>query len=143
MIDFWGLGYDAAELMGVLSRLRKLSYPVEEARLVDESGRRRAGINYARFERAVNGRLLSIIRPDLERALREAVPGDVHLRFSCGIAHIGNSTDGVFVTLTDGTVLVADLLVGADGIHSAVRAWFSVRKSGSFATSATTPPIHL
>lgn len=121
MIDFWGLGYDAAQIMGVLPRLRELSHPVEEARFVDESGRRRSGINYARFERAVNGRLLSIMRPDLERALREAVSDHVDLRFGGGIAHIDNRPDGVGVTLTDGTDVDADLLVGADGIHSQVR----------------------
>ena len=35
MIDFFGAGYDAAEAMGVLPRLRELGYRVEEARFVD------------------------------------------------------------------------------------------------------------
>ncbi|HWM05934.1 MAG TPA: FAD-dependent monooxygenase [Actinophytocola sp.] len=121
MMDFFGLGYDAAQAMGVLPRMQELSYRVEEICYVDESGRRRAGLNYARFERVLNGRLLSIMRPDLELALREQVIGEVDLRYGCGITHIENSTDGVHITLTDGTVLAADLLVGADGIHSSVR----------------------
>ncbi|MGH3834648.1 MAG: FAD-dependent monooxygenase [Pseudonocardiaceae bacterium] len=121
MIDFWGPGYDAAQAMGVLPRLQELGYRIEEARWVDESGWRRAGLNYARIERALNGQLLSIMRPDLELALREQVVDEVDLRYSCSIAHIENSTDGVHVTLTDGTVLGADLLVGADGIHSTAR----------------------
>ncbi|MGH3917978.1 MAG: FAD-dependent monooxygenase [Pseudonocardiaceae bacterium] len=121
MMDFFGLGYEAAQAMGVLPRMQELSYRVEEVRYVDGSGRRRAGLNYARFEQAVNGQLLSIMRPDLELALREQVVDKVDLRYGRGIAHIENSTDGVHVTLTDGTVLGADLLVGADGIHSTVR----------------------
>ncbi|MGH3776045.1 MAG: FAD-dependent monooxygenase [Pseudonocardiaceae bacterium] len=121
MMDFFGLGYDAAQAMGILPRMQELSYRVEELRYVDGCGRRRAGLNYARFERAVNGQLLSIMRPDLELALREQVVDEVDLRYGCSIAHIENSTGGVHVTLTDGTVLGADLLVGADGIHSTVR----------------------
>jgi 2-polyprenyl-6-methoxyphenol hydroxylase-like FAD-dependent oxidoreductase len=121
MMDFFGLGYDAAQSMGLLPRLQELSYRVEEVRYVDESGRRRAGLDYARFERAVNGRLLSIMRPDLELALRELVVDKVDLRYGCGIASLKNSTGGVQVTVTDGMVIDADLLVGADGIHSTVR----------------------
>ncbi|MCA1673255.1 MAG: FAD-dependent oxidoreductase, partial [Actinobacteria bacterium] len=40
MMDFFGLGYDAAQSMGLLPRLQQLSYRVEEVRYVDESGRR-------------------------------------------------------------------------------------------------------
>ncbi len=121
MIDFWGPGYDATLAMGVLPRLEELSYRVEEACFVDESGGRRAGLSYSRFARALNGRVLSIMRPDLELALREQIAGAVDLRFGTSVAYIENTTDGVHVALTDGTTLNADLLVGADGIHSTVR----------------------
>jgi 2-polyprenyl-6-methoxyphenol hydroxylase-like FAD-dependent oxidoreductase len=121
MIDFFGAGYDAAESMGILPRLKELAYPVEEAAFIDARSRRRARIDYARFAGALNGRLLDVMRPDLERALREQVANKVELRFDCGPAQIENVPDGVAITLTDGTRLHADLLVGADGIHSTVR----------------------
>ncbi len=121
MIDFFGLGYDVAQAMGILPRLQELGYQLDEVCYVDESGQRRAGLNYARFQRVLNGRLLSIMRPDLELALREQVVNEVDLRYASGITHVENSTGGVHITLTDGTVLSADLLVGADGIHSTVR----------------------
>ncbi|MQA88146.1 MAG: FAD-dependent oxidoreductase [Streptosporangiales bacterium] len=121
MIDFFGPGYDAAEAMGVLPRLKELGYRAEAVSYLDESGRRRAGLDYARFGRMVaDGRLLTIMRPDLELALREHVK-HVDLRFDRSISRIENSAEGVHVTLTDGTALDADLLVGADGIHSTVR----------------------
>jgi 2-polyprenyl-6-methoxyphenol hydroxylase-like FAD-dependent oxidoreductase len=69
----------------------------------------------------VNGHLVSIMRPDLERILREQLPGGVDLRFATSLTHIDNGTDGVRLTLTDGSRLNADLLVGADGVHSTVR----------------------
>lgn len=121
MIDFFGPGYDAAEAMGILPRLKELGYAIEEASFLDGRGRRRASLSYARFQRAVNGRLLSIMRPDLELALREQVLGSVDLRFGCSVARIEQSAGGVQAALTDGTALDADLLVGADGIHSTVR----------------------
>lgn len=121
MMDFFGPGYDAAEAMGILPRLKELSYEIDELSYLDNSGRRRAGLDYARFARLVNGRLLSIMRPDLEQALRKQVQDNVELRFGRSITQIENSNDGVRVTLTDGETLDADLLIGADGVHSTVR----------------------
>jgi 2-polyprenyl-6-methoxyphenol hydroxylase-like FAD-dependent oxidoreductase len=121
MIDFFGPGYDAAEAMGVLPWLEELSYPVSGAAFLDDHGRCRARLGYDRFARSLNGRLLSIMRPDLELALRERLSFAVGLRFGVGPARIDSSPHGVRVTLTDGSALDVDLLVGADGIHSTVR----------------------
>jgi 2-polyprenyl-6-methoxyphenol hydroxylase-like FAD-dependent oxidoreductase len=121
MIDFFGPGYDAAQAMGALPWLEEYAYEIEEASYLDETGRRRAGIRYAQFTKAVGGRALSIMRPDLERALREHLPSSVDLRFSSGLSGIDNGPDQVSVTLSDHSTLEADLLVGADGIHSTVR----------------------
>ena len=121
MIDFFGTGYDAVEAMGLLPAIEAAGYQVDEASLLDEQGRRRAGVRYTQFARALNSRLLSIMRPDLERVLRENLSQAVDLRFGTTPAAVENHSDGVRVTLDDGTVLEADLLAGADGIHSTVR----------------------
>ncbi|AIA07666.1 hypothetical protein [Streptomyces noursei] len=42
MIDFFGPGYDAAEAMGILSRLKELAYPVSEIASIGHTGRTRA-----------------------------------------------------------------------------------------------------
>jgi deazaflavin-dependent oxidoreductase (nitroreductase family) len=121
MLDFIGPGYDAAEAMGVLSRLKQVAYRVDQVAYVDRYGRRRARIDYTPFARLLRGRLLSIMRPDLETALREQLTDRVDLRFGCSMTAIDNSPAGVGVTLADGTRVDADVLVGADGIHSTVR----------------------
>ncbi|MEU5541501.1 FAD-dependent monooxygenase [Streptomyces sioyaensis] len=121
MIDFFGPGYDAAEAMELLPRLQELAYPVQEAASVDHHGRTRARLTYEQFGRAVRGRLLSLMRPDLEQALRESLSGRVDLRFATTIRHLDNQPTGVHLALTNGSTLAADLLVGADGIHSTVR----------------------
>ncbi|MCE7002638.1 FAD-dependent monooxygenase [Kibdelosporangium philippinense] len=119
MIDFFGPGYDVAEKMDLLPALRKTGYQVSEAAYVDENGRRRAGLPFDVFAKAVDGKLVSIMRPDLETVLRERL--SVDLRFGTTVSHINNASDNVTVTLSDGTAIVADPLVGADGIHSTVR----------------------
>lgn len=121
MTGFCGPGYDAAEAMGMLPSLEELSYPLSAAALVDERGQSRVALGYDRFARSLNGRVLSIMRPDLELALRERLSLAVDLRFGAGPVRIDAQPDGVRVTLTDGGTIEADLLVGADGLHSTVR----------------------
>lgn len=55
----------------------------------------------------------------LADALERAQPGS--LRTGVALAGIDNGQDGVTVTTQTGETLFADLLVGADGIHSMVR----------------------
>jgi 2-polyprenyl-6-methoxyphenol hydroxylase-like FAD-dependent oxidoreductase len=124
MIDFFGPGYDAAEAMGLLPRVRERAQHISEADYVDSSGRTRASVTFARVAVTEGERLFSLLRPDLEAVLRAQLPAGVDLRYGTGVTRVhdrpGGDT-GVDVGLTDGTRLGADLLVGADGIHSTVR----------------------
>lgn len=121
MMDFFGPGYDAAEKMGVLPALQARAYAVEEVSYFDPTGRVTGRLSFKRFADAVNGRLLSIMRPDLEEALRECLPASVPVRYGVTLVHIENSDDAVRIRTSDGRIIEGDLLIGADGIHSAVR----------------------
>ncbi|MEO3802071.1 FAD-dependent monooxygenase [Nonomuraea sp. B1E8] len=118
MIDFFGPGLEAVDAMGLLPAFERPAYRYDEGRLVDQNGRRRATIRTKSFSR---GRLLNLLRPDIEAVLAENLPAEVELRYDMALTDVVNHPDGVTVTLEDGTVLDADLLVGADGIHSTVR----------------------
>src|SRR5262252_7824061 len=69
IIDFWGLGYDVAERMGLLPVLHERGYDVTEVRIVNELGHRVAGFDAAVFRKATRGRYLSIMRGDLAHAI--------------------------------------------------------------------------
>lgn len=118
MIDFFGPGYDTADAMGLLPAIDDVAYRIEEANLVDERGRRRAAVRPSQFSA---GPLLDIMRPDLEHVLRRSLPPEVDMRFGTSLMAVIDVHDAVRVTLDDGEQLYADLVVGADGLHSTVR----------------------
>jgi 2-polyprenyl-6-methoxyphenol hydroxylase-like FAD-dependent oxidoreductase len=64
---------------------------------------------------------MSVFRGDLESTLYEAVRDRTEIRFGTTVASMDQDTDQVRVVLSDGTTEHADLLVGADGVHSATR----------------------
>jgi 2-polyprenyl-6-methoxyphenol hydroxylase-like FAD-dependent oxidoreductase len=107
----------------VLPRLRELGYRVEGAGYYDAAGRLRAEISYRQLADAIGGdRLLSLLRPDLEQTLRESLPDGVDLRFGACVVDVDDVTgDSVVVRTNGGEVFDADLVVGADGVHSTVR----------------------
>src|SRR5690242_16639485 len=45
IIDFWGAGYDVAGRMGLLTKLDRSGYRVEEVRLVNDENRRVGGFS--------------------------------------------------------------------------------------------------
>ena len=61
------------------------------------------------------------MRGDIEAVLLEKLPPGVSLHYGSTIRAIDNRPDGVTVRLAQGGEESADLLVGADGIHSEVR----------------------
>lgn len=122
MMDFFGSGYDVAERMGLLGDLRRAATTVSELVYVDPAGRRTGRASYAGLSQVLHGRVLSLMRGRLESVLRAAFDDPPEVRYGTSVAGVANSADGVRITLTDGTSERADLLVGADGIHSRVRA---------------------
>ncbi len=121
LIDFYGPGYEAAEAVGVLPAIKDGSYRIDEATLVDQQGRRRADLPYNQIAKALGGRVSSLLRSDLAKALRGNLPDGVDVRYGASLSAVTDRDDGVSVTLETGEELAADVLIGADGSHSRVR----------------------
>lgn len=117
MIDFFGPGFEAVAAMGLESELREAASQVGEFRYIDARARTTVSVDYAMFAKALRGKMCSVMRPALERMLRESLAADIDLHYGTTIDRI----DGGLAVLSDGTAIDADLIVGADGVHSRVR----------------------
>ena len=53
IIDFWGLGFDVADRMGLLPQIRRLGYMAQEVRIVNANGKRIAGFSVESLSRVV------------------------------------------------------------------------------------------
>jgi 2-polyprenyl-6-methoxyphenol hydroxylase-like FAD-dependent oxidoreductase len=120
VVDFWGTGFEVADRMGLVPRLRESGYDVREVRLVDGRGRRIGGFPVEAFRRATGGRYVSVPRGDLASLLYGAVDG---VETIWGDTIVGLEDDGaeVRVRFAHGPARSFDLVIGADGLHSAVR----------------------
>ncbi|WP_327582355.1 FAD-dependent monooxygenase [Nonomuraea sp. NBC_00507] len=120
-VAFFGRGYDAAERMGVLPALRDRHFGAVDMIYKKADGRHRFTVPHRAVQALLGDRGLTLMRGDVEEALYEAVEGKVAIRFGTTLTAVKQNQDSVCVELDDGTVLDADLLVGADGLHSTVR----------------------
>ncbi|MFD9737235.1 FAD-dependent monooxygenase [Umezawaea sp. NPDC059074] len=120
--NFSGVGYDAAEHLGLLPALVGVRQPMTDLVYVDESGARLAVLPAAANEAMIGPRSLTLLRGDLETVLHQALDEQVDLRFGRTVTEVEQDGEGVSVVLDDGTRHRVDLLVGADGVHSPLRA---------------------
>ena len=115
-------GLDAAERMGVADTLRATRHMPRRLVYVDGDGRERFAIDGPTIDRLVGARQFNLLRGDIERALYERVRGEVEVRFGASVEAVEDQRDGVGVRLGDGAEIGCDLVVGADGLHSRLRA---------------------
>jgi len=121
IIDFWGVGFDVAERMGLIPELRETGYMIDRMEFLSAGGKTRSAIGGNVLRRALGDRFLSIQRGDLARAIYHTVEREMETTFGDGITEIRDVEDGVEVNFERSPSRVFDLVVGADGLHSAVR----------------------
>jgi 2-polyprenyl-6-methoxyphenol hydroxylase-like FAD-dependent oxidoreductase len=121
VIDFWGVGYDIAEKMGLVPRIRELGYQLQAVRFVDRLGRTRSGFPVGVFSRLTAGRYTSLRRSDLAAAIYDARGGTVETLFGDSVATIEEQGRCLRVRFDRSPPREADLVIGADGLHSRVR----------------------
>jgi 2-polyprenyl-6-methoxyphenol hydroxylase-like FAD-dependent oxidoreductase len=120
-VDFWGVGYDVAEKMGLLPRIRNLGYQVREVRFVDRQGHKCGGFPVGAFSRLTNGRYTTLRRSDLAAAIYGALDGAVETIFGDSVAGVEEAGGRARVRFDHAPPRDADLVIGADGLHSRVR----------------------
>ena len=117
----------ALDALGLLERVSDEGFCYDTTRICDIAGK-------VLLASRVSGRPLGaripnsagILRPVLHRILAEATrTAGVQVRLGVSASTIEQTSGEAVVTFTDGTSAGYDLVVGADGIHSRVRAMMS------------------
>ncbi|MBU3062232.1 FAD-dependent monooxygenase [Nocardia sp. NEAU-G5] len=121
LVNLHGPGYDAAERLGLLPTLAPKDIGFFTSILVHADGREKFAIPAAVAQAAVGNRALSLFRGDLESALYDAVADIADIHFGTTVQAVTRNDGDVGVTLSDGAHLQAELLIGADGVHSRIR----------------------
>ena len=119
VIDFWGLGYDIAERMGLLPAIDRAGYHAQAVRIVDDAGRCIAGFGTRVFDELTGSRYVTLARSDLSWLLYEKASTEVI--FDDEIMALEQRSECVTVQLRRGGERRFDLVIGADGLHSPVR----------------------
>jgi 2-polyprenyl-6-methoxyphenol hydroxylase-like FAD-dependent oxidoreductase len=120
-VDLRGAGRAVVERMGLLDQMVDRSLAQRGIAWVRADGSRRAEMPVEAFDGNGVVSKLEILRGDLVDVLYQDTKDRVEYRFDTRIEELNQKEDAVEASLSDGTTLPADLVVGADGPHSAVR----------------------
>lgn len=120
-VDLRGAGRDVIRRMGLLDQMMDRSMHQRGIAWVRADGTRRAEMPVEAFDGNGIVSKLEILRGDLVDVLYQATKDRVEYRFGSRIAALHQDDFGVDAELDDGSSVRADLVVGADGPHSAVR----------------------
>lgn len=117
-VDFRGAAHMAVlRRMGILDEVRRRQTHMGALAYVDSTGKRLASIP----AEVMSGEV-EILRGDLARILYDLTEDTTEYVFGDSIATLAEDGRGVHVTFERGGPRIFDLVVGADGLHSNVRA---------------------
>lgn len=119
-IDIRGDAIEVVEKMGLLPLIagRRIRMS-EQTQFVDSRGERIGPMPIAEISDSVDD--IEILRADLVRILADAVPDTVTIRFGEAITALTHGDTDIDVQFASGRSARYDLVVGADGQHSATR----------------------
>jgi 2-polyprenyl-6-methoxyphenol hydroxylase-like FAD-dependent oxidoreductase len=119
-ISLKGNGVEMARRMGIAEACEARAAAIDEVYFYTTKSRLLRTERTAALSKTLGGYIL-FRRADLQAALHGLVKDRAEIRFGTQLTAVRVRPGGVDVTLSDGRTEEADLLVGADGIHSSVR----------------------
>lgn len=119
LIFFRGDAPAAAEKLGIRHLLADRLTPESRWWETDRTGELRPGM---RPPQTIGHTALTLMRGDLEHALHTAAQPVAEIHYGQTPTNIEETDDKVHVTTSGGLEFEVDLLIGADGVHSDIRA---------------------
>ena len=114
-------GLDALAAIGCLDLVRDLGFPSRRNTMLGATGRLLGSITLG-TPLADGTPALTMKRPHLTRALMdEAARRGIEVRYAAKVTSVRSEGERAVAVLQDGSTVEGDLLVGASGVHSAVR----------------------
>ena len=120
-ISLWANALHALDRLGIGDSVRALSEPYDVAGLRSWDGTMLVTISSDDLKRQLGIPAIVLHRAELLAALRSAVE-DRDLTLGKTLVALEQQPDSVIARFSDGTDAAGDLLIGADGLHSVVRA---------------------
>ncbi|MCC6461707.1 MAG: FAD-dependent monooxygenase [Saprospiraceae bacterium] len=108
------------ERLGLAGAVKTQGWPLQEAHITDQKGRLLSAIDSRPIEARYGHGLCAIHRGRLQQLLLNALDSD-RIQLGKRLRSILQTPEMVQVTFEDGTTATGDVLIGADGIHSATR----------------------
>jgi 2-polyprenyl-6-methoxyphenol hydroxylase-like FAD-dependent oxidoreductase len=121
-VDLRGAGRTVVERMGLMPAVREVTVEERGVAYVDTTGRPRARMSADAFGGEGMVAEIEVMRGDLAQVLLDATTDGVEYRYDDAITAIEQDADGVTVRFRRGPARRFKLVVGADGLHSGVRA---------------------
>jgi 2-polyprenyl-6-methoxyphenol hydroxylase-like FAD-dependent oxidoreductase len=119
-IDVRGQALDVAEWMGILPQIRAAQIGTDGMTFVNAEGQPVAQMDPNQFDEKV-GEDVELRRDVLINMLYDLTKENVEFLFGNTIQTLTQEAYGVDITFADGQARRFDLVLGADGLHSAVR----------------------
>ncbi|HEY2643066.1 MAG TPA: FAD-dependent monooxygenase [Galbitalea sp.] len=118
-VDVHGEAYDLAEGLGIVDELRAHATKTRELEFVDSAG---AAVARMPINSGLDARHIEIPRTELSAALASVGKDDYEVVWSDQLIALEQAGEMVNVEFAHSTARDFDLVVGADGLHSGVRA---------------------
>lgn len=119
-VDIRGVAMEVVDRMGLMPQVRAASTAMRGGAWVDDAGKKLATLGPELIGLRSPGDD-EILRGDLAHILFDATKGEVEYLFGDSITGLVQQADGVTVRFRNSAPRVFDLVIGADGMHSAVR----------------------
>jgi 2-polyprenyl-6-methoxyphenol hydroxylase-like FAD-dependent oxidoreductase len=120
-ISLWPNAVHGLRHLGLWDAVEAVGAHVSRGDVLDRRGALLHGSSTQPVEERFGAPIIMVHRADLHSVLHARLDTE-QLRLGAHCVRLDQDADGVGVTLADGSVVRGDIAIGADGLHSAVRA---------------------